>query len=256
MGKNNRVKKTRKKPPAIPEQLIKVELKRIKRQNQEAIYQKFEKTIYPIALEEAFLRLIYLTLMTARDKFGFGKDRLTRLADGILNNYECVADQLVTLQDMSDEIYRITGHRFELSSEDLMKRAKEAVGEKRMINSKQKGAAGEREWAKFCRKHGYRDCRRTAQYCGNTGDASDVVGLIGIHQEVKRVERLNLENAMEQASRDSAALDNLPIVAHRKNRGEWMVTMWAEDWFALYDAWSKENYGKQNEDDTEPVPAP
>ena len=127
MGKNSRVKKSRKKPPEIPEQLIRGELKRFKRQNQEAMYQKFERIIYPITLEEAFLKLIYLALMTARDKFGFGKERLTRLADGILNNYECVADQLVTLQDMSDEIYRITGHRFELSEEDLMKRAKEAV---------------------------------------------------------------------------------------------------------------------------------
>ena len=121
------MKKSRKKPPTISEQLIRKELKRFKQQNQEAIYQEFERTVYPIALEEAFLKLIYLALMTARDKFGFGKERLTRLADGILNNYECVADQLVTLQDMSDEIYRITGHRFELSEENLMRRAKEVV---------------------------------------------------------------------------------------------------------------------------------
>lgn len=61
---------------------------------------------------------------------------------------------------------------------------------------------GELEWASYCRGQGY-DCRRTAQYCGNTGDASDVVGLPGIHQEVKRVERLDLEAAMAQAKHDA-----------------------------------------------------
>nr|DAS04793.1 MAG TPA: hypothetical protein [Caudoviricetes sp.] len=54
------------------------------------------------------------------------------------------------------------------------------------INSKQKGARGEREFASLCKEHGF-DVRRTQQYCGNTGDASDCVGLPNIHIEVKRV---------------------------------------------------------------------
>ena len=70
------------------------------------------------------------------------------------------------------------------------------------MNSKRKGKRGELEWAAFCRKHGYA-CRRTGQYCANTADASDVVGLPGVHQEVKRVERLDLTAAMEQAKRDA-----------------------------------------------------
>ena len=48
------------------------------------------------------------------------------------------------------------------------------------VNSKQKGARFERLLASRLREHGY-DTRRTAQYCGNTGDAADVVGLPGIH---------------------------------------------------------------------------
>lgn len=101
------------------------------------------------------------------------------------------------------------------------------------MNSRQKGARGEREWSSFCRSQGYSECRRTAQYCGNTGDASDVVGLPGIHQEVKRVERLQLADAMAQAIHDSMG-KKIPIVAHRKNNCEWLVTMRAEDWFKLY----------------------
>lgn len=112
------------------------------------------------------------------------------------------------------------------------------------MNSKQKGKVGERQWAAFCREQGY-ECRRTAQYCGNTGDASDVVGLPYIHQEVKRVERLNLEDAMAQAIRDASPKGDIPIVAHRKNRGEWLVTMRAEDWFRLYREFEAEQYCKK-----------
>lgn len=112
---------------------------------------------------------------------------------------------------------------------------------KKRVNSKAKGKRGEREWAIFCRSRGHSDARRTAQYCGNTGDASDVVGLPGVHQEVKRVERLNVDEAMAQAIHDAKMAGNgdLPIVAHRKNGRPWLVTMVAEDWLKLYDEWSE-----------------
>ena len=100
------------------------------------------------------------------------------------------------------------------------------------MNSKQKGKRGELEWSAYCRQQGY-DCRRTAQYCGNTGDASDVIGLPGIHQEVKRVEHLNIYESIEQAERDKKDFE-IPIVAHRKNRFPWLVTMKADDWFSIY----------------------
>ena len=106
------------------------------------------------------------------------------------------------------------------------------------MNSKQKGKRGELEWRAVCREHGYH-CRRTAQYCGNTGEAADVVGLRGVHQEVKRVERLCLSNAMEQAIRDAKPGEK-PIVAHRRNHEPWIVSMLADDWFDLYRAWEAE----------------
>lgn len=103
------------------------------------------------------------------------------------------------------------------------------------INSNRKGKAGELEFSKLCRAEGY-EVRRTQQYCGNTGDASDCVGLNGIHIEVKRVERLNVDDAMSQAIHDCKG-DNMPIVAHRKNNCKWKITMNAEDWFKLYREW-------------------
>ena len=99
------------------------------------------------------------------------------------------------------------------------------------INSRAKGASGEREIAKILREHGYENARRSQQYCGYNGD-SDVVGLPGYHLEVKRVENLNLEKAMDQSIRD-AKEGEVPIVAHRKNGKEWKVTLHLEDFIKL-----------------------
>lgn len=99
------------------------------------------------------------------------------------------------------------------------------------MNSRQKGAAGERELANKLREYGF-ECRRGQQYCGTNGDA-DVVGLPGIHIECKRVERLNMSEAMKQAVEDAGAVKT-PAVFHRKNREGWLVTMKLEDWIKMY----------------------
>lgn len=69
------------------------------------------------------------------------------------------------------------------------------------MNSRQKGAAGERELSRILREYGY-NTRRGQQYSGANGDA-DVVGLPGIHIECKRVERLNISETMNQSIRDA-----------------------------------------------------
>ena len=83
------------------------------------------------------------------------------------------------------------------------------------MNSRMKGKRGELELARALRAFGY-DCRRGVQYSGANGDA-DVVGLPGIHIECKRVERLNLEDAMAQSRRD-AREEEIPVVMHRKTK--------------------------------------
>lgn len=105
------------------------------------------------------------------------------------------------------------------------------------VNSKQKGARFERTLASKFRDYGYHDARRTAQYCGNTGDASDVVGLPGIHIEAKHQERMQLYDWMTQAKRDSAGSDKLPVVFHKKNNAKILVTMEIDDWMNLYREW-------------------
>lgn len=107
------------------------------------------------------------------------------------------------------------------------------------VNSKQKGARFERLLASKFREYGYADARRTAQYCGNTGDASDVVGLPGLHVEAKHQERMQLYEWMAQAIRDAEAggENRLPAVFHKKNNADILVTMRLEDFMCLYREW-------------------
>jgi hypothetical protein len=94
-----------------------------------------------------------------------------------------------------------------------------------MTNSRAKGANGERELAAQFSAMGY-TARRTQQYCGTAGDSDVVVEeLPGLHFEAKRVERLNVDKAMGQAVSDSAKTGAIPVVCHRRNGGEWLVTV-------------------------------
>lgn len=95
-----------------------------------------------------------------------------------------------------------------------------------------KGANGERELAKVLEAEGYTIERGGSQ---SYGAVPDLMGLSGIHIEVKRKERLNLSDAMKQAERDSERFgDGAPTVFHRKNREPWYVTMKLSDWITLY----------------------
>jgi len=107
------------------------------------------------------------------------------------------------------------------------------------VNSKQKGARFERQLASRFREYGY-DAHRTAQYCGNSGDAADVVGLPGIHVEAKHQERMQLYEWMAQAKRDAAAGGGnaLPAVFHKKNNAEILVTVEFDTFMQLYREWN------------------
>ncbi len=105
-----------------------------------------------------------------------------------------------------------------------------------MTNSRQKGARGERELSNKLKEYGYKS-RRGQQYCGANGDA-DVVGLPGIHIECKRVENLNLDKALEQATEDCNEETEFPTVFHRRNKKMWKVTMYLNDWIKLYNKYN------------------
>lgn len=96
-----------------------------------------------------------------------------------------------------------------------------------------KGADGERELALILQGKGYQVKRGGSL---TYGTIPDLVGLDGIHIEVKRREKLDLLGAIRQAETDAARFqDGKPAVFHRKNRSPWLVTMTLEQWLALYE---------------------
>lgn len=94
--------------------------------------------------------------------------------------------------------------------------------------SKRKGKSGELEVAHLYQDIGYM-ARRTSQYCGSSGDASDVTGVPYIHIEVKRQEKLNMYDWLEQAKRDSQGTGDVPVVHYRQSRKGWRVLLECED---------------------------
>ena len=115
------------------------------------------------------------------------------------------------------------------------------------INSKQKGARFERELASKLKDYGYEGSRRTAQYCGNTGDASDVLGLDGIHIEAKHQERIQIYEWMAQAIHDSAenGRGDIPAVFFKKNYSDILVCLRFDDFMALFREWDSSNKSKE-----------
>lgn len=97
-----------------------------------------------------------------------------------------------------------------------------------MTNSRAKGCRGEREWRDMLRSMGYDGARRGQQYSGANGDPDVVGGIPNTHCEVKRVESLSLYKAMEQAVED-ARDGEVPYVAHKRNRKDWLVIVRACD---------------------------
>ena len=99
-------------------------------------------------------------------------------------------------------------------------------------SSQRKGAEGERELCDLLQQAGYHVQRGGSQ---TYGSVPDIMGLDGVHVECKRVERLNLSEAMRQAIKDSERFqDGWPCVFHRKNREAWLVSMRLSDWLKLY----------------------
>lgn len=107
------------------------------------------------------------------------------------------------------------------------------------MNSKAKGSAGEREFAAFLTSQGFPAHRNEQRFLGGH-DNPDVTAdaLNDYHFEVKRVERLNIGAAMEQAERDAAG--RVPVVVHRRNRRPWLVTLHLADWLEVVQ-WTMKN---------------
>lgn len=98
------------------------------------------------------------------------------------------------------------------------------------LNSRSKGKRGELE---FIQKHlapwWPQACRNLDQF---QDDKRDVANVAGTHFQIKRVERLNIWAALNQAETEAQETD-LPVVAFRRNRGKWYCALEADELIAL-----------------------
>lgn len=99
---------------------------------------------------------------------------------------------------------------------------------KKKINSRAKGASGERELANYLKAAGF-EARRGQQFAGGT-DSPDVVcsALDSFHIECKRVEAGSPYAWLEQSVRDAGDA-KIPLVVHRRSRKEWVVILRLDD---------------------------
>jgi Holliday junction resolvase len=100
-----------------------------------------------------------------------------------------------------------------------------------MINSKEKGAAGERELSHYLAQHGVQ-ARRGQQFSGSKESPDVVSDLESIHIECKRVEAGNPYTWLAQAERDAGT--KIPVVFHRRNKQKWIVVLGADDFLNYF----------------------
>lgn len=106
------------------------------------------------------------------------------------------------------------------------------------INSRDKGARYERYIAKRIREYGY-EAERGCQHSGGK-DSPDVKhNMKGLHLELKKVERLNIWNALAQSERD-AGEDEIPAVVFAKNRSKDYVAVPFNDFLRIWRCYEKE----------------
>ena len=98
--------------------------------------------------------------------------------------------------------------------------------------SRQKGKRAEREAAAALSDLLGVSVRRSQQYAGGV-DSADVIGVADdrLHIEVKHQERMHLYDWMGQSIGDAGP--KCPIVLHRANRKDWLVSVRLSDLVAL-----------------------
>ena len=119
------------------------------------------------------------------------------------------------------------------------------------MNSRAKGARGERELALFLNDQGF-PAKRGVQFSqgkhGLTGADIVCLPLDFLHIECKRVEAGNLYIWLKQSIRD--AKEKIATVFHKRNNEEWVVILRAEDFLHIVkqtDLIESEDFGEEIE---------
>jgi hypothetical protein len=96
--------------------------------------------------------------------------------------------------------------------------------------SRTKGGVGEREVVAIAHAHGLTSARRNFMSGGQGG--GDIIGVPGIHLEVKRQETCSIWQWIKQAT-DEADGTDIPVVAFRRNGSGWQAVLPLDELLAL-----------------------
>ena len=91
------------------------------------------------------------------------------------------------------------------------------------MNSRQKGARGERSGAKAWAETFGGEARRGQQFSGSQDSPDIVISQPDIHVECKRTERGNPYLWLEQATKDAGP--KVPVVLHKRNNRPWILIL-------------------------------
>lgn len=140
MGRNSIAKPKKKHKKGLTEdhKLIRKEVKLAVKENsrqlkadKDQIYRDIIECVAPIAFKEAVTFMIPILQMKNRDRFGHGKKRLKDIAADVLFSYECICDGYVTIGDIQDEMFKVTGERYEFDFDEMVEEMVEAARKKR-----------------------------------------------------------------------------------------------------------------------------
>ena len=108
-----------------------------------------------------------------------------------------------------------------------------------------KGKRGESEVVHIFKGFGFGDAHRSQQFCGRGESSADVVGIDGLHLEVKLGYKYSkIYEFREQAERDAEGSDNIPVVCCRMDRKPWLAVLDLDDFIAIWQdatAWRREH---------------
>ena len=122
-------------------------------------------------------------------------------------------------------------------------------------NSRRKGKNAELACAKILNElFPHAQCRRSQQFKGDK-TAADLTcdGLPGIMVEVKRRQSINLHSVMKKSLEDCTE-DQTPVIVHRKDNEEWLLTVRLEDLPNMIWKFLREGSPRRKDKDVEPKP--
>lgn len=138
MGRDNRIK-TKKKNLSISSRGIYINSDTLNELEKEFVSttkskwmketEKYLRAVFLTAEKEAFMKLVALTVLGNKEKFGHGRKRLGDIVDYLVFQYSCIQSAHVSTDDITKLIEDETGIRVAITNEESELLLKYAVGE-------------------------------------------------------------------------------------------------------------------------------